>query len=241
MSLNNFHTGPINIQSLAECIRELALDENINDFSDFKNIIDRSNKQAISILFVAASRKGIIRDVEYMIPLVVANEVPNVMEDALVAAAENCHIRIVKMLLRNGANIEYKKNLPLRKAVEKGHTESVICLVEFGANVHIDNDELILHCCRSGDYPDVLKILVSYGLNLLSNYSIAYETCLLFDHQKSIEYLVKYSSKNLQQQPTTSNPFKDDLFDDESLIDFSEEINDSYIQLEDFDSEDIFE
>lgn len=194
------HNTELNKISLAESIRILAESDDINNFHHFRDLIDRSSKETISLLFIAASRKGIIRDVEYMIPIVIIGETRDTINDALVAACENCHLKIIKLLLKNGAAIEYKNNLPLKRAVERGHNDAVIFLVEFGADVNVDNGDLVLECCRSGDYPDVLKTLISFGLNILSKYHQAYELCLNNNYMNTAEYLVKYSLKISQEK-----------------------------------------
>ena len=192
--MSNFNYEPLNLKSLIYSAKNLIDSETIYNYNYIKNIILlQSSPQTIGILLVAAARRGIIRDVELYVPIAVGNDLYTEINEALCVAAENVHIMIMDYLLKNGANIHYNNELPLKKAIIAGHIESVDFLLDKGANVHADNDELILLSCRSGDYPDIMNSLILHGIDVLKHYKILVDECYKHNTLQSLTCLFKHN------------------------------------------------
>jgi ankyrin repeat protein len=98
---------------------------------------------------------------------------PNIQSTAeggtpLHVAADRGYLRIVKFLLKHGANPNMKNdygNTPLHDAAAFGHREVVKLLLEHGANPNIrDNDGYTpLHYAVGFCYVDVVRVLLDHG------------------------------------------------------------------------------
>lgn len=64
-------------------------------------------------------------------------------EDILLMAVRNGYLNVVDLLIQEGANIHVQEELPLKTAVQRGHFAVVRLLVDSGALVHQMVDQLI--------------------------------------------------------------------------------------------------
>src|SRR5205814_8712767 len=91
---------------------------------------------------------------------------------ALLAAARNGHLEVVKYLVEHGANIDERNNArdktPLLAAAFDGHYDIVKYLVEHGANVNVQavNGWTPLHDAAYIGNFEVVKYLVDHGADL---------------------------------------------------------------------------
>ena len=194
---------------------DLFMRFDIDDYYFFKKIVTNLDKNGLGLLLIAAARKGIPRNVEFMLPMAIGYGLTVEINEALCAAASNCHIAVMECLLKNGADIHYKKNLPLSIAVESGHVEAVSLLLENGAYVHTNNDQLIITCCLAGDYADVLKKLIEYGIDVFKHYHTAYDYCLELKHNECAMVLIQYCDTDTKVEKSTTiiNNYTNDEID----------------------------
>lgn len=192
---------------------------NIVDFNRLKKLVPILNKYALGKLFMAAVKKGIPRDVEYMLPFVKNNGLQKIIDESLCIAAQNCHVAVMDLLIRNNANISYDNNIALRKAVIEGHEDAVRFLLYYGGDVHTNNDELLLDCCRSGDNSQVLALLIDHGIDVFKNYHQAFDICLNLGHNNCISALVRHSDYFPKKEPKLDPDFENYV---DFIIDYDE-------------------
>ena len=87
------------------------------------------------------------------------------------AASANGNVEILEHFMTSGERVEFNKQCysgmtPLHYAIKREQTEAVKCLVEYGVNMKIKDQDgdtpLHLACQRSHADPDVVKILLQY-------------------------------------------------------------------------------
>lgn len=221
-SMKRYHFGQCD-NDIYDAIKSLSARREKIDFHSLKNIVLAARPEYLGYLLVAAARKGIIRDVQFITPIVITNNCLIQINEALCEASANAHTSIIEYLLNNGADIHYDGENPLRRAVREGYVESVDVLLEKGANVHVSNDSLLLDCCRSGDYPDVLKSLFSHGINVLTHYHNALNLCYEKNHSDSARVLICWSANRIVEKklPTSDNEDFDQVLQMKELEEYN--------------------
>ncbi|AUL78669.3 putative ankyrin repeat protein [Tupanvirus deep ocean] len=214
------NNGFDNFCPLTSAIRELSAQPDVDDFHKLRKIVQTASPRVLGELLRSACRKGVLRDVELMVPMVVANGQTADINESFCLACQNNHIAVMKLLLHNGAKVSYYDNLPIRRAVSGGHVEAVEFLLNNGADVHADDDKLLMICCQSGDYVDVLKLLINRDIDVLKNYHAAYNCCLNLGRNECGCELVRYS--NTKPVYKSSTPIKECSDEIEKLIETEE-------------------
>ena len=133
----------------------------------------------------------------------------------------NGHLKIVKLLAENGANLDEKTNdgdTLLIKAIEKGNTEIVDLLIKKGANVELANEKdgwtPLVHAIVRANFK-IVKLLVDNGANI--NVSCSYEgnalTPLMFASMKIRPTLIdsKLSNISIKNFTTRWQPLQSQL------------------------------
>lgn len=203
-------------------------------FHQLKILVSDKNLSVPSIhsLLLDVSRKGIIRDVELLWPIVVANNLYHIMEQAFVICASECHLTILKYMMENLGDVPSIINAGFRASVKFGHCEIVDFFLKKGCDVHLDDDQLLAICCANGDYLNVLQLLVDYGIDVWKHYHKAYNYCLNNKHHQCAEFLVKYSNQNPPKKE------KDKIESYENELQDEEETMNSDDKFDDYQSED---
>ena len=78
--------------------------------------------------------------------------------DALCSASYDGHLEIVKLLLKNKADVHAKDDGALRFAAKSGHLEIVKLLLENGADVHADDNAALRYSLANG-HLEVVRLL----------------------------------------------------------------------------------
>lgn len=199
---------------LLTVFKSLVQSSRINNFRLVKSIAYSSDKQTLNQLFISAVRTGVIRDVQLYLPIMISNEQRAEINEAFCVAAENAHMAIMNLFIENGITVNFDDDLPLRRAVCSGNVEPVEFLLKKGANVHVCNDELILMCCRSGDYPQIIETLVSHGINIFVHYKMALNTCLEKKFDESAAVLIRCSNEKPKEMKRFDiSEFQQDMSD----------------------------
>ncbi len=84
---------------------------------------------------------------------------------ALVKAAGNGNLAVVRDLVDQGADIHVEDDLALCHSAIGGHLLVVQYLVEHGANVHADDGMIFIYCVHHGHLP-VVRYLVEQGADV---------------------------------------------------------------------------
>ena len=82
------------------------------------------------------------------------------LDTALLGAANKGHIKIVKYLIENGADIHSSGEGALLLATEKGYLEVVKYLIEHGSDIHANDNEALRLAAESG-HLDIVKYLIN--------------------------------------------------------------------------------
>jgi ankyrin repeat protein len=90
---------------------------------------------------------------------------------ALRVASRAGHTETVVLLLDRGANIHAEDEMALQWAAEKGHTETVALLLERGADIHADNDWPLQAAASNGHTDTVALLLKQYKTKDLSKWA----------------------------------------------------------------------
>lgn len=77
----------------------------------------------------------------------------------------HCSYEIIEYAIRQGVEINYDDNLPLRKAAQQKRWDIVKLLISLGANMHAKDDEILIHAASYGDVKFV-KFLLDNGANI---------------------------------------------------------------------------
>ena len=202
--------------NLVTAVRELAIQPDINNYHHLKKMLVTHSPATIGEMLISASRMGVIRDVEVILPTALVHGLDIQMHESFCVAAKNCHLSIMEVLLQYNIDINYNNQLALCNAVSSGHAESVQFLLNNGADVHYDDDKLLLLCCKSGDYDDVICTLIENGIDTLKHYHETYNCCLKQNRQKCGTILIKYSYSALPQTKNSIeySPQENDLLRD---------------------------
>jgi len=118
-----------------------------------------------------AARRGNLKEVERQLALGVNVNSRHFFtrDTALIEAAYNGHVEIVKLLIERGANVNLKGEAwygPLHAAAMGGHVEIVKLLLEHGADVNIFSHNKPLHDAAMNGHIEVAEILIAYGADM---------------------------------------------------------------------------
>lgn len=138
---------------------------------------------------IEAARKGRLNAVMYLENLLERINPRDKHDYALVLAAENGHVDVVKYLMGKGLNIHTRNDEALIFAVRNGHLEVVKYLLGQGADIHARNDEVLIRAVRS-KHLEVVKYLVSQGARINANNDAALRLAARNGNLDMVKYLV---------------------------------------------------
>jgi ankyrin repeat protein len=111
-------------------------------------------------------------------------------DGALRYASRNGHLEVVKYLVEQGADIHADDDGALRWASVNGHLEVVKYLVEKGANIHAENDYALRWASGNGHF-EVVKYLLEKGANVHALNDDALRWASEFGHLQVVKYLLE--------------------------------------------------
>ncbi|AGH97872.1 ankyrin repeat domain-containing protein [Micavibrio aeruginosavorus] len=109
---------------------------------------------------------------------------------ALIHAASNGHIDIVRLLIAHDAAIDSINESALRCAAAKSRIDIVRLLIERGVNIHANNGAALRHAAENGQI-DILRLLIKHGADITANDSWALREAAANGHIKIARLLVK--------------------------------------------------
>lgn len=118
-------------------------------------------------ILINAAFNGDLEMVQYLIDkgLNVNEKTEIGSEDALSYSAERGHTEIVRLLVKNGANIHIHNDKPLRLSLEKGHLEIVKLLLDNGSDLYSKGGIPIRMCMRNHHF-HVMEYLIENNLDV---------------------------------------------------------------------------
>jgi ankyrin repeat protein len=117
---------------------------------------------------------------------------------ALRWAAGSGHLDVVKFLVENDADIHAYNDLALRWAAGSGHLDVVKFLVEKGADIHADNDYALRWTAGKG-HLEVVKFLVKNGADIHADNDYALRWAAGKGHLEVVKFLENHVT-NLAKQ-----------------------------------------
>ena len=109
------------------------------------------------------------------------------LELKLVSAAANGDLKLVQKLTSQGVNI---KEDALTMAATQGHFEVVKCLVENGADIHV-NRELPFHCAIVSNNLELVKYIVEQGTDISAFDNYALISAVLRNKIEIVRYFIE--------------------------------------------------
>jgi Ankyrin repeats (3 copies) len=109
-------------------------------------------------------------------------------------AAQNGHLKILKILDAEGAELHLEDERALILAIKGGHLPVVKYLIRRGANIHA-RDELPIKVAGDGGDVEIIKYLIDNGANLRVGRSAPLRAALENGHIDAVEYLLKRESE----------------------------------------------
>jgi ankyrin repeat protein len=118
-----------------------------------------------------AAREGNLKEVKRQLAWGVNVNKSNFFtrDTPLIEAAANGYLDVVKLLIKNGADVNLKGEAwygPLHAAAAKGHIEVVKILLENGADVNIFHQNKPLHNAAMNGHVEVARILLAHGADI---------------------------------------------------------------------------
>jgi hypothetical protein len=84
---------------------------------------------------------------------------------SVVIASMKGNANLLRLLLKNGADVHAHNDAALKWASESGHTEVVKILIDYGANIHVQNDYALRWSSVNG-YFDIVTALLEHGADV---------------------------------------------------------------------------
>lgn len=202
----------------------------INDFGVFKIVYGEQLclKTDLEHIFLFSATNGIVRNVEYLLPLVQKESYDILMNVSFGEAAKYNHFQVLKLFDTKIIDVDYDDSYAMRHSIMGDYTETVKYLVENGAAVTLD---MIVSCCENGDNRDIMEILVkTYSEPLSTYYQKIIVLCLDRPDRSAItEFLITYVDPKQEDQNCKLDEFlygsyQDALFEREiEYADFTAE------------------
>lgn len=119
------------------------------------------------------------------------------LNDMLIKAAEKDKFESVVVLLELGANVHAKNDSALRMAVMNGHLEVVRELLKAGADVHVENDRMLREAAANG-YLEIVRELLKAGADVHASNDLALRWATSFRRPEVINLLKSYMTPEVE-------------------------------------------
>ena len=113
--------------------------------------------------------------------------------DAVKFASCCGHLEVVKILIQYGANIHVDDDYAIQLALYNEHIEVVKLLIECRANVHANNDHVIKLASHIGNF-DLAILLINNGGDIHNDNDCAIRIASYCGHVKVVKLLIEYGA-----------------------------------------------
>lgn len=139
------------------------------------------------IIYICASH-GYIGAIDFLI-----KKYPDIVhdEEVLKLSIGGEHFKIVKLLIKAGADIHYDNDYALRKAVECKEYKVAVYLIDLGANIHANNEE-ILYTSLNNEHYKFVHYLLDKGADCKIKNCRLLSFCIEHLPYEAIECLLPY-------------------------------------------------
>ncbi|AGC02418.1 ankyrin repeat protein [Acanthamoeba polyphaga moumouvirus] len=110
-------------------------------------------------------------------------------DNALLVAAENGYLEVVKYLINQGLDVRSDFDYALRSAAEKGHIDVVKILLENGADISSHNHWPLKFAALEGQF-EMVKYLISKGADVRADNYKAIKFAHDNNHDEIVDYLL---------------------------------------------------
>ena len=119
----------------------------------------------------------------------------NSINQVFLTAVSNGYYHLVRLLIKNGANVQCYNNSAIISASRYGHFLIAKLLIDEGANIHAQDSDSIVIASSRGHY-SIVKLLIESGANVSAqnNQSIIYAS--LHNHLKIAEILINNGARS---------------------------------------------
>jgi len=100
---------------------------------------------------------------------------------------------VIKYLVEHGADITIDNNNIIRYTVRNGYLEAIKCLVEHGADITADNNYAIRWAARHG-HLEVVKYLAKHGADVTAVDNFAVCCAAEYGHLETVKYLAEHGA-----------------------------------------------
>ncbi|AKI80526.1 putative ankyrin repeat protein [Acanthamoeba polyphaga mimivirus] len=108
--------------------------------------------------------------------------------EALTNACDNGHLETMILLINNGADVKAKDNFIIKQAMSKGHLNIVKYLVENDVLIDFKDDTYIINSAQKGYY-EMVKYLVFHGADYRTVDDLPIRCALMCGHLDIVKYL----------------------------------------------------
>lgn len=115
----------------------------------------------------------------------------NDLDIALIAYISQNDINKVIELINNGADVNYN-NLPLFSSIDLGHYEITKVLLDYGANININNGILLNTACDR-DNMEIVELLLKEGIAINKTDIVPIIYCVQNDNVDMLKLLIEYN------------------------------------------------
>ncbi|KAJ1917810.1 hypothetical protein H4219_003000 [Mycoemilia scoparia] len=109
------------------------------------------------------------------------------------------YIKTTSLLLEWGANVHIQNDHPLRLAAWKGHVQTAKVLLDHGGDLHTENDCLIREAASHG-HLELVKLFAERGANVAAANSGALRSACRSGHTEVVKYLLTYHKSNMHPE-----------------------------------------
>lgn len=169
------------LKYLLETLKIAPIESNLLDYSKDRNIIN------------------------YLKNYYNAKKVQTEIDMALVEAVRKGDLEKVKDLLKNGADIHYMYDEPVRMAALDNKLEILKYLVEKGANIH-EQREFALRVASVNGYFEIVKFLVEKGADISVDNYWAFKKAKENGHSDIVTYLQNEIDKSIKEYEKKYTP-----------------------------------
>jgi hypothetical protein len=116
----------------------------------------------------------------------------------LLRASVRGDVQAIRVLLEQGADIHFMKDVCLRNAAGEGRLEAVKLLLKHGADIHAKEDQAIRWASEKG-FTEIVLLLLKHGADFRAENNWALKQAVMRKHPKTAKILLgRYGLRELK-------------------------------------------
>lgn len=160
------------------------------DENDYQNLMKELREESLSVN-AAINYSCYTGNLHVLKSLINEFDYDITYEDNLLLkiSATSHKYNIINFLLENGANVCAGNNIAI-KVMSMSYPEMINRLIDYGANIHVDN-EYPLRCSAWGQCYDNMKLLLEHGANIHADDDFVLRICCYYGDYEIIKFLLE--------------------------------------------------